>query len=58
MENNKLEIIEWLINEASDNQIDGLIEFVKYKDINYCVEKLIDDEEEYSEWLNEIKEGE
>lgn len=52
---NKLELIEWIINEASDDQLDGLYEIVKNQDYNYGVEKLIDDEDEYQEYIKDIK---
>ena len=52
---NKLELIEWIINEASDDQLDGLYEIVKNQDYNYGVEKLIDDEDEYQEYINGFK---
>lgn len=52
---NKLELIEWIINEASDDQLDGLFEIIKYQDYHYGVEKLIDNDDDYREFIEEIR---
>ena len=41
MKDAKIRVLEWLVNEASDEQIDGLIEIIDYGDIMAGLEGLI-----------------
>ena len=40
----KIRVLEWLVNEATDEQINGLIEIIDYGDIMAGLEGLIPDE--------------
>lgn len=49
----KIKLIEWLINEATDEQLDGLDELINYGDIMAGLEGLIPDDLE--DFLDEIR---
>ena len=44
MKDAKIRVLEWLVNEASDEQLDGLIEIIDYGDIMAGLEGLVGDE--------------
>ena len=53
MKDAKIRVLEWLINEANDEQINGLIEIIDYGDIMAGLEGLIPDDLE--DFLDEIR---
>ena len=46
MKDAKIRVLEWLVNEANDEQLDGLIEIIDYGDIMAGLEGLIPDDVE------------
>ena len=53
MSDAKIRVLEWLVNEATDEQINGLIEIIDYGDIMAGLEGLIPDE--VGDFVDEIK---
>lgn len=53
MKDAKIRVLEWLVNEANDEQIEGLIEIIDYGDIMAGLEGLIPDDLE--DFLDEIR---
>ena len=53
MSDAKIRVLEWLVNEASDEQINGLIEIIDYGDIMAGLEGLLGDE--VGDFVDEIK---
>ena len=53
MNDAKIRVLEWLVNEATDEQINGLIEIIDYGDIMAGLEGLIPDEA--GDFVDEIK---
>lgn len=54
MNDTKIKLIEWLINEATDEQLDGLDELINYGDIMAGLEGLLG-EGDASDFIDEIK---
>lgn len=52
----KIKLIEWIINDASDERLEGLYQIIEYKDYNCGVKMLIDNDSEYEEFINNLKE--
>ena len=46
MKDAKIRVLEWLVNEANDEQLEGLIEIIDYGDIMAGLEGLIPDDVE------------
>ena len=55
MDKIKMRIIDWLVNDASEEQIEGLVELLFDGDIFYGLEKLCD-KEQFQEFLKDIRE--
>ena len=53
MSDAKIRVLEWLVNEAIDEQINGLIEIIDYGDIMAGLEGLLGDEA--GDFVDEIK---
>lgn len=53
MKDAKTRVLEWLVNEANDEQIEGLVELIDYGDIMAGLEGLIPDDLE--DFLDEIR---
>ena len=53
MKDAKTRVLEWLVNEANDDQIEGLVELIDYGDIMAGLEGLIPDDLE--DFLDEIR---
>ena len=53
MKDAKIRVLEWLVNEATDEQLDGLAQIIDYGDIMAGLEGLIPDDLE--DFLDEIR---
>lgn len=53
MNDTKIRVLEWLVNEATDEQLDGLAQIIDYGDIMAGLEGLIPDDLE--DFLDEIR---
>lgn len=48
----RIELIDWLINEATEEQIEGLKEFLINNDVNYGMELILGGKE-FDNYINE-----
>lgn len=53
--NLQIKIINWIANEATEEQLEGLVELLFDGDIFYGLEKLCD-KEQFQEFLKDIRE--
>lgn len=51
----QIKIINWIANEATEEQLEGLVELLFDQDIFYGLEKLCD-KEQFQEFLKDIRE--
>ena len=52
----KLKLIEWIINDASYEKLEGLYQIIMYKDYNCGLKMLIDNDSEYEDFISNLKE--